>query len=149
MKTPAIERLLNKIIKEKEKKFGLKYPDANGKVKDKSLLDDYAAYLLYSSGKIESYMQYKHYASFYGYKTLSKAELFKWYKFFFEVRTDIMFARDMHPSKENFIKNLPVESSKWTKADYRELKKYAEENVHEEEDWYFKNYKVKKTSNAK
>lgn len=137
-KKSAIERLLDKIIKSKEQKFGLKYEP-----KDND--ENYKSYRLYSSGSIESYAQYKHYASFYGdYKILSKQELFKWYKFFFEVRTDIMFAQEQHPTKENFIKNLPKETSKWSAKDYKELKKYVEEEVHEDSEWYFKNYKVKR-----
>ena len=148
-KKSAIEKLLDKIVKTKEAKFGLSYPNAKGEIKNKDLRDDYRAYLLYSSGQIESYMQYKHYASFYDYKILSKAELFKWYQFFFEVRTELMFAEEMHPTKENFLKNLPKDTSKWSKKDYKELKTWVENEVHEDEDWYFKNYKVKKAAAKK
>ena len=83
-KKTAFSRLTDKIIKAKEAKFGLKYYDPKS--------EDYKSYLLYTSTSIETYGQYKHYASFYGYKVLSKAELFKWYKMFFEVRTDCIFA---------------------------------------------------------
>lgn len=137
-KKSSIQRLLDKIVKAKEEKFSLSY---NPKKDD----EDYKAYLLYSSSTIESYAQYKHYASFYGYKTLTKDVLFKWYKFFFEVRTDILFAQDLHPTKENFLKNLPKETSKWSKKDYNSLKEYVINEVHEDSEWYFKTYKVRKS----
>lgn len=132
-KKSAYQRLVDKIIKAKEKKFGLKY---------NSTSEEYASYCLYTSGTIDSYQQYKHYSSFYGSKILSKVELFKWYKMFFEVRTDCLFAQETAPTKEGFIKNLPIESSKWTKGELRQLKKYVEDEVLSREE-YFKLYKVK------
>ena len=99
-KKSAYERLLAKIIKAKEAKFGLRYDVES---------EEYKSFCLYRSTSIDTYGQYKHYASFYGYKLLSKAELFKWYKMFFEVRTDCIFAQDAAPTKEGFLKGLDFE----------------------------------------
>ena len=136
LKKSSYEKLVDKIIKAKEAKYGMKYDDVSS--------DDYKSYTLYRSSSIDTYGQYKHYASFYGYKVLSKASLFKWYKFFFEVRTDCMFAQDPTPSKAGFLKTMPSESSKWTKKELNELKKYVEEEVLDTSDAYYKLYKVKK-----
>ena len=136
LKKSPYEKLVDKIIKAKETKYGMKYEDVSS--------DDYKSYTLYRSSSIDTYGQYKHYASFYGYKVLSKASLFRWYKFFFEVRTDCMFAQDPTPPKAGFLKTVPSESSKWTKKELNELKKYVEEEVLDTSDAYYKLYKVKK-----
>lgn len=135
-KKSPYEKLVDKIIKAKEAKYGLKYDD------EKS--DDYKSYCLYRSAQIDTYGQYKHYASFYGYKVLSKADLFKWYKFFFEVRTDCLFSQDPTPPKAGFLKTMPSESSKWTKKELNELKKYVEDEVLSSADEYYKLHGVKK-----
>ena len=131
----AYERLLAKIIKAKEAKFGLRYDVES---------EEYKSFCLYRSTSIDTYGQYKHYASFYGYKLLSKAELFKWYQMFFEVRTDCIFAQDAAPTKEGFLKGLDFESSKWTKAELKSLRDYVNNEVMESSEAYYKHYKVKK-----
>ena len=134
-KKSAYERLLAKIIKAKEAKFGLRYDIE---------CEEYKSFCLYISTYVNTYGQYKHYASFYGYKLLSKAELFKWYKMFFEVRTDCIFAQDAAPTKEGFLKGLDFESSKWTKAELKSLRDYVNNEVMESSEAYYKHYKVKK-----
>ena len=134
-KKSAYERLLAKIIKAKEAKFGLRYDVES---------EEYKSFCLYISTYVNTYGQYKHYASFYDYKLLSKAELFKWYKMFFEVRTDCIFAQDVAPTKEGFLKELDFESSKWTKAELKSLRDYVNNEVMESSEAYYKHYKVKK-----
>ena len=136
LKKSPYEKLVDKIIKAKEAKYGMKYDDVSS--------DDYKSYTLYRSSLIDTYGQYKHYASFYGYKLLSKAELFKWYKMFFEVRTDCIFAQDVAPTKEGFLKELDFESSKWTKAELKSIRDYVNNEVMESSEAYYKHYKVKK-----
>lgn len=134
-KKSAYQRLLAKIIKAKEAKFGLRYDVES---------EEYKSFCLYISTYVNTYGQYKHYASFYDYKLLSKAELFKWYKMFFEVRTDCIFAQDVAPTKEGFLKGLDFESSKWTKAELKSLRDYVNNEVMESSEAYYKHYKVKK-----
>lgn len=135
-KLTLFEKLTAKVIAAKEKKFGLKYCDENDLA--------YKSYLLYSSPDISTYGQYKHYASFYdGYVVLSKAELFKWYKMLFEVRTDLMFAQEIRPTKESFLHSLNFTSSKWTKKELKELRKYAETQILESSDAYYELYGIK------
>ena len=135
-KLTPFEKLTANVIAAKEKKFGLKYCNENDPA--------YKSYLLYTSPDISTYGQYKHYASFYdGYEVLTKAELFKWYKMLFEVRTDLVFAQEVRPSKESFLRSLNFTSSKWTNKEIKELRKYAETEILESSDAYYDLYGIK------
>lgn len=74
---------------------------------------------------------------------LTKAELFKWYKMLFEVRTDLVFAQEVRPSKESFLRSLNFTSSKWTNKEIKELRKYAETEILESSDAYYDLYGIK------
>jgi len=109
-------RLLRKVIKEKERKFGIKY-DGSWK--------EYESYCLYCSSSISSYSQYKHYAGFYGKPVLTKAELFANYRMSFEIKTDMVMMQDDPPSRESYAKNVPVSSCKWTAKELKILRNYV------------------------
>jgi len=112
----AWNRKVNKVIKMKEAKFGLKYDKCEK-------LPEYQAYRLFA--QCMTYGEYKHKASFYGIPVLKREEMFKWYQMFFEVKTDCVLMQENGPSKEGYAKNIPTSSTIWSAKELKTLKDYV------------------------
>ena len=112
----AWNRKVNKVIKLKEKKFGLRYTGCES-------LPEYRSYRLFAQSM--TYGEYRHKASFYGIPVLKRNELFKWYQMFFEVKTDCVLMQDNAPSKEGYAKNIPKASASWTPKELKVLRDYV------------------------
>lgn len=110
------EKLVNKIIKSKEKKFGLKYDKCEE-------LPEYKAYRMFMG--CSTYGEFRHKASFYGIPVLKRDDMFKWYQMFFEVKTDCIMMQENAPSKEGYVKNVPTSSDIWTSKQLKTLRDYV------------------------
>lgn len=109
-------KFLDKVIKAKEKKFGLKYNKCEE-------LPEYRSYRLYAG--CDTYGEYRHKASFYGVPVMKREDIFKWYQMFFEVKTDCVLAQENAPSREGYAKNIPTSSPIWTPKQLKTMRDYV------------------------